>query len=198
MLPNGVDVEEIAAASPAEAMFDLIYVGRLLEHKRVADLIDAVGVLAADGLTLRCAIVGTGPERESLERRAVELAVADQVVFLGSLDDHDTVFGLMKSSRVFVLPSVREGFGIVVVEAFACDIPVITTDHPDNKARLLVEDGVTGWLTEPNSEALASTIRTALTQRLDPDRNRTILDRCDWNRIAADLAQIHTTMLQAA
>ena len=66
--------------------------------------------------------------------------------FYGSLEHTRDVYGLIKSSSVFVLPSVREGFGIVVVEALACGVPVITTDHPDNQARLLVEDGVTGWL----------------------------------------------------
>lgn len=198
VLPNGVDVEEIAAASPADTEFDVIYVGRLLEHKRVVDLVDAVGLLAGNGMALRCAIVGTGPERDALERRAVELNVEHQLSFLGSLDTHDAVFGLMKSSRVFVLPSVREGFGIVVVEAFACGIPVITTDHPDNKARLLVDDGVTGWLTKPDAESLAATIRTALSEPLDPDSTRDLLERCDWDRIAIDLGDIHTTMLAPA
>ena len=87
------------------------------------------------------------------------MQIADRVQFFGALEQHADVYGLIKSSGVFVLPSVREGFGIVVVEALACGVPVITTDHPDNQARLLIEHGVTGWLCAPSGAGLAEAIR---------------------------------------
>jgi glycosyltransferase involved in cell wall biosynthesis len=61
----------------------------------------------------------------------------------------------MKSASVFVLPSVREGYGMVVAEALCCGLPVITVDHPENEARELVEDGVSGLICEPTLSALA-------------------------------------------
>lgn len=198
VLPNGVDLDQIAAAPAAAATFDLIYVGRLIEHKRVVDLLDAIGLLADAGTTLSCAVVGVGPERERLEHRAHELGISDRVTFFGTLEHRSAVYGLIKSSRALVLPSVREGFGLVVVEAFACGVPVITTDHPDNQARLLVDDGVTGWLTRPTSEALAATIGRALAHSVDMTGTGDTVDRFDWDRIAVRLGDLYSSLGQVA
>jgi glycosyltransferase involved in cell wall biosynthesis len=198
VLPNGVDLRVIAAAPPATTTFDLVYVGRLIEHKRVIDLLEAIGMLAADGVVLSCAIVGNGPERERLERRATELGIAHQIRFFGTIERDADVYGLIKSSGCFVLPSVREGFGIVVVEAFACGVPVITTDHPDNQARLLVDDGVTGWLSPPNAHGLAATIRRSRDQPADLTRASDTLEACDWDRIAGRLAVLYAMAGRAA
>ncbi len=191
VVPNGVDMRVIAAAPPSVLTFDLIYVGRLLGHKRVDDLLDAVAHLQRDGVTLTCAIVGVGPERARLEELAAELQIVDQVRFYGALEQHADVYGLIKSSGVFVLPSVREGFGIVVVEALACGVPVITTDHPDNQARLLIEHGVTGWLCPPTGPGLAEAIRQSRRDRADLTRADETLDHCDWDRIVGRLAGLY-------
>lgn len=198
VLPNGVDLALIAASPPATTTFDLIYVGRLIEHKRVADLLGAIGTLSSEGMTFTCAIVGTGPERERLEQRAVDLGIARHVRFFGALDEHEAVYGLMKSSTCVVLPSVREGFGVVVVEAFACGVPVITTDHPDNLAQLLVDDGVTGWLSEPTVGALAAAIRRSREHPCDLTGADATLERCDWDQLAGQLAVLYGTMGEAA
>ena len=52
----------------------------------------------------------------------------------------------MKSATVLALPSVREGFGAVVLEANSCGLPVVTVDHPDNAARHLIIEGQNGFL----------------------------------------------------
>ena len=98
MVPNGVDMTVIAAAPPSTPTFDLIYVGRLLSHKRVADLIEAMDHLDRDGVPLTCAIVGVGPERDALEALAAQHQVADRVQFFGALEQHADVYGLIKSS----------------------------------------------------------------------------------------------------
>jgi glycosyltransferase involved in cell wall biosynthesis len=195
VVPNGVDMNVIGAAAPASARFDLIYVGRLLQHKRVADLLHAVGRLGREGDSLTCAIVGVGPERDRLEALAADLGIASRVRFYGSLEEHTDVYGLIKSSGVFVLPSVREGFGLVVVEALACGVPVITTDHPDNQARLLVEDGVTGWLCEPSGDGLAAAILESRRSPADLSRAGPTLDDCDWDRIVDRLADLYESGL---
>ena len=197
VVPNGVDREVIGAAAPATAAFDLIYVGRLLGHKRVDDLLNAVDRLGHDGVPLTCAIVGVGPERERLEELASELGIAARVEFYGSLEEHADVYGLIKAAGVFVLPSVREGFGLVVVEALACGIPVITTDHPDNQARLLIEDGVTGWLCPASGNGLADAIRQWRRQPADLTRAEEMLRNCDWDRIVDRLAGLYETGLLA-
>jgi glycosyltransferase involved in cell wall biosynthesis len=172
VVPNGIDLAVIDAAAPGELGADLVYVGRLIAHKHVDHLLAAVAALAGDGVADRdpsspgagptCVIVGDGPERQHLEQDAVRLGIADRVRFLGVLESESEVFGVMKASKVFVLPSVREGFGIVVAEAMACGLPVVTTRHPDNHARSLVVDGSTGWLCEPTAESLAGVLAAVL------------------------------------
>jgi len=68
----------------------------------------------------------------------------------------------MKSSKVFVLPSTREGFGIVVIEANACGIPVVTVDHKDNAAKDLIEEGKNGFVCQLNEEEIAKRIMRIL------------------------------------
>jgi len=192
VVPNGIDLDAIDAVAPAERGADLLYVGRLIEHKHVEHLLLAVAALArATGtdpsaptsvVGPTCTIVGDGPERARLERDVVRLGIADRVCFLGVLESEAEVFALMKASAVLVLPSVREGFGIVVAEALACGLPVVTTCHPDNHARALVVVGSTGWLCEPTPESLAEVLEVALASpRGDTAARRQAAERYAWS-----------------
>lgn len=167
VVPVGLDLATIEAARPSSDAFDVLYVGRLLEHKHVDWLLESLETLRRSGTTLRCGIVGEGPERARLEQQCSRLGIDDQVRFLGNFEDDAAIFGLMKSAGVFVLPSVREGFGIVVAEAIVCGVPVITIDHPENHSRVLVDVGVTGWLCAPNAASLAETIGRSTSTSLD-------------------------------
>jgi glycosyltransferase involved in cell wall biosynthesis len=92
----------------------------------------------------------------------------EQVTFTSDVGPHEEVFALMKASRVFVLPSVREGFGIAVAEALACGLPVVTTNAADNLSRLLVTGPEDGYLCDPEPQALARALEQALAG--SPDR----------------------------
>jgi len=88
--------------------------------------------------------IGDGSEKKNLEALTQKLNLEKNINFLYFLENHDDVYALMKSSKVFVLPSTREGFGIIVIEANACGITVITINHKDNAARDLIEEGKNG------------------------------------------------------
>ena len=162
IVPNGVDAEAIAQAPTPVQSIDILFVGRLLAHKNVDLLIEAIALLRDAGTHRTCGIVGTGPERERLEELSKKYELVDAITFFGKVEDHSSVFGLMKAASVFVLPSVREGYGMVVAEALCSGLPVITVDHPENEARELVEDGVTGRICEPTAEALAAALASVL------------------------------------
>ena len=93
---------------------------------------------------------------------------------------------MMKAARVLVLPSVREGFGMVVLEANACGIPVITVRHPGNAAAELVVDEVNGWVVEPAAEALADAIRRAVGRPGDAARIAGHVRRYAWPAVVAE------------
>jgi glycosyltransferase involved in cell wall biosynthesis len=171
VVPSGVDFEEISAASLSNDNSDIVFAGRLIKDKNVDVLIRAVGLIIRDNPHISCLIIGDGPEKGSLERLAHDLRVESNVRFSGFLQSAEEVFSCMKSSKVFVLPSTREGFGIVVLEANACGLPVITVNHPQNAARDLITDGKNGFLCELNEQDMANKIMMALerAQNMSPD-----------------------------
>jgi glycosyltransferase involved in cell wall biosynthesis len=120
----GVDRALIASIESGGTSFDVIFVGRLEGHKRVADLIEACARLHDEGLSLHVGIVGNGAERASLEALARYRGVGSSVEFLGEVGER-AKFGLLKAARLFVLPSEREGFSIATLEAMACALPVL-------------------------------------------------------------------------
>ncbi|MDF0593759.1 glycosyltransferase family 4 protein [Methanotrichaceae archaeon M04Ac] len=156
VVANGVDLRKIDSVEAAEPSCDVIYAGRLSAHKRVDLLIEAVGIAKKDLPEIRCCIVGDGPEREKLARLAEELKIQENVDFLGFLDSEEEVTAKMKSSKVFVLPSMREGFGISLLEANASGLPAVVVDAERSAAAALIKEGVNGVLCDPSAPSMAS------------------------------------------
>jgi glycosyltransferase involved in cell wall biosynthesis len=102
-------------------------VGRLSKEKGHADLIDAIAHLQKAGgcPAIRFVIVGDGPERSALERRARESGIADRVLFAGHQDGVRTYYGL---ADAFILPSHSEGSPNALLEAMSAGLPIVSTD----------------------------------------------------------------------
>ena len=137
-------------------------------------------------------IIGDGPEKDNLEDLVRDLNIGEAVTLKGFLPDQDDVLSYMKASKVFVLPSVREGFGIVALEANACGIPVVTVDHPQNATRDLIKEGQNGFLCQLSAEDIARNILTAL------DSREEMREMCmefpksfDWDEIVQSLEQVY-------
>lgn len=92
----------------------------------------------------------------------------------------------MKSSKMLALPSSREGFGMVVLEAKACGLPVLTVNEPRNAARHLVKDGSGDKVTEVNPESIAKGILELLENRAATVPGQGI-ERYDWRIITAEV-----------
>lgn len=105
-------------------------VARLVDYKRVKDLIKAVTTVKKTIPDIQCKIIGTGPEKENLLKLTHELNLDDNIEFLGFVEKHDDVMKVINSSDVFVLPSVVEGFGIVIIEAISLKTPFIAAEIP--------------------------------------------------------------------
>jgi glycosyltransferase involved in cell wall biosynthesis len=167
VVPNGIDFRRIEKIRPSNVESDVIYVGRLVSHKNVDLLIRAIGNLRSEKSDLRAIIIGDGPERKRLESLARTLRLEGNLEFKGFLESYDDALALMKSSKVFVLPSTREGFGIAALEANACGLPVVTVKHRMNAVCDLVTKE-TGFVCAPSGEDLAGAIAAAL----EGNRNR--------------------------
>lgn len=198
VMPNGMDFTEItnATASVIGSQSDILFAGRLIADKNIDVLIKAIGLIARDNPDISCLIIGEGPERKRLENMVHDAGLKNNVQFLGFLGSSEEVFAYMKSSKVFAFPSTREGFGIVVTEANACGLPVITTNHPQNAARDLVIDGRTGFLCNLDESDLATKISTALTKRQDISSSCIEFSQLyEWNKIVDMFEQYYTSLL---
>jgi len=109
----------------------------------------------------RLVVVGGGEALPSLTRMVGELGLADRVVFAGERS-HEDVIRFMRAADVFVLPSLTEAFGIVLLEAMSCGLPVVASNVGGIPS--LVSDGRNGFLVPPRDEGgLARAITRVLT-----------------------------------
>ncbi|HWT11189.1 MAG TPA: glycosyltransferase [Allosphingosinicella sp.] len=156
----GIDLEAFAAGAETAQPGLVLHVGRLVEKKGTAILLDAFARVAAADRGAELVVIGDGPERRALERRAAALGLGGRVRFLGRLP-HGEVAQWMRRAWVLAAPSATardgdsEGLPTVVVEAAAARLPAVATDHAGIPEAVV--DGATGFIVpERDSEALAS------------------------------------------
>jgi glycosyltransferase involved in cell wall biosynthesis len=193
---NTVPTRTLARTSVARDDRRVIYVGQLIPEKGVAELLEAVALLGARGVDLRLDVVGAlaGWEppafagfRERLVARSRQPDLADRVRMLGWRED---VPALLESACVHCCPSalaLREGFGLVVIEAKQAGIPSVVTRS--GALPELVEHRVDGWICEADTaESIAEGLAFFLGDRSRREAAgraaRTSLDRFSRQRFA--------------
>jgi glycosyltransferase involved in cell wall biosynthesis len=165
VIPHGVDVPELPPELPPEAPHGAartaLFLSRLHPGKRVEDLLAAWGSVRPPGWRLVIAGPDDGGHRATLEPLARD--VGDSVRFAGSV--HGAAKErLFREADLFILPSLSENFGLVVAEALARGVPVITTTGTPWSQ--LPARGC-GWWIPPGAEPLATALREAVAMRPD-------------------------------
>ena len=196
IIPNGIDLPRINATPPSDEASDIIFVGRLIKEKHVDVLLQAFGILASEHPEYTLLIIGDGPERDAIRDCIRMHPLEKQVRLMGFQEQHDEIISRMKSSRICVLPSTREGFGITALEALACGLPVVTVDHPANAIRELITND-TGFLCSLSAKDLADKIRLALQHHTEM-RSACIQSAVsfDWDRIAVDVEAYYQSVIE--
>lgn len=188
VIPPGVEVGGLALTNDPRGLADVVFVGRLIPTKNLGLLIEATGRLVASGLDLSVVVIGDGPAREDWESQVAERALTGTIRFLGSIEEWSDVMAIVRSAKVLALPSLREGYGMIALEAAALGVPVVTVEHRRNAASHIVEHGVTGLSVPADPGSFADAIRRlleddALRSRLgDEARERARLS--DWEAVA--------------
>ena len=164
----------------------LLYVGPLIRRKDIATLIRAIPKVREAGRACELIIAGDGPERENLARLAASEGVAGMLTFLGFVPE-SRLPELYRGADLFVFPSLKEGFGQVLLEAMASGLPVISSNRAP-MTEVLGEAGV--YFTAGDPSALAGRIVDLLS---DPDQRacmaeagvRRVGERFTWPAVAA-------------
>ena len=133
----------------------LLTIGRLAEEKGLDDLLHAARLIARDSeAQFKIVFAGSGPLALSLPKTATELGIQDRVLFLGF---RRNIGDLLAASDIVVLPSLREGLSISLLEAMAAAKPIVTTTIGSNLEA--TRNGTAALLVPPrNADALANAI----------------------------------------
>ena len=159
-VPNAVDTQ-MFRERPFPRKEQLITVSRLVWQKGFEHLLIAMKLIVAERPGLKLLIVGDGPLRGEIEKQVKSLALAQNVILTGMLNQSDISL-LLSESKIFVLASVTEGFSKALLEAMACGVPAVVTDVGDSG---LVAQGA-GLVVPPGQpQALSDAILKLLDRR---------------------------------
>ncbi|MEP6977906.1 MAG: glycosyltransferase family 4 protein [Thermoleophilia bacterium] len=181
-----------------ERPFTVGWIGRMTEIKRTDDVLLAFKSLRERGIDARLCLVGDGPDRDHVERRAHELGVMRETLFLGY---QEQVASFFSAFDVFILPSANEGTPVTAIEALAAGKPVVATrvgGIPD-----VVRDGEDGFLVAPGDvDALADRLAQLATdeklrERMGESARARVRERYSVERMVDDVDRLYRSLLEA-
>jgi len=134
-----------AASAPRPAQPTVVFAGRHIPEKQVPALVRAFAALRERAPELRLVVYGDGPERDDVVTLIAAEGLDDVASAPGFVDPVELERAL-EHALCMVLPSRREGYGLVVVEASARGVPAVVVEGPDNAATELVDEGENGFI----------------------------------------------------
>ena len=190
IIENGVTLPSLSAATTSASLRRefgfapeakiIVRVGRL-DHLKGNDLLLKALAQLAPRHAAHLLFVGEGPEQPPLAQQAKDLGIHTHVTFAGFRDD---VADILNAADLFVSPSLSEGLPMVLLEAMAARVPVVTTDV--GAINTVIRPGENGWLIPPgNANALADALREALNA---PEQGRAFAERA-WQDYAANYSR---------
>lgn len=149
---NFVDTREYVETEPEEPLKLAAGEERIITHisnfRDVKNIPDVIKIFALinEEIDSKLLLIGDGPNRRTAKELVTELDLEDKVHFLGK---QDNVVSLLSISDLFLLPSQKESFGLVAIEAMACEVPVIASNTGGIPEVVL--DEITGFLADPGA-----------------------------------------------
>jgi len=202
VVPTGIDIELLTGAPdpdrspwPAAAR-RVLTVSRLGKEKDLPTLLQAIARIAAH-IDVHLVVIGTGPDEAELRDHAAALGIGQRVTFLGRIP-YAEIGGYFRQAEVFALPSSTETQSLVLLEAAALGIPTVAIRALG--AAEQVDDGTTGYLTEPGDVTgftahIAELLTDDALRRRMGDAGRVLARRRSATTAAAQLLQAYRSVL---
>jgi len=195
IIPNGIKLSDYKVSKNKFKNLTICSLSRLTPHKRISDLIRAVYLVKRKFPNIKVYIIGKGPEYFNLIKLVKNLKLEKTIIFKGFLKNRKEVTNILSKSHIFCLPSILEGFGIVILEAMASGTPYICSDI---KVLKETTNGEKGGLIfrKKNYKDLAKKINILLDnkklylEKQKEQKNEII--KYDWSTISKSLEQIYT------
>jgi glycosyltransferase involved in cell wall biosynthesis len=197
IIPNGIDLPPETMAVNKSGTKMALFLSRIHPKKGLLNLVAAWAKTRPEGWTIVVAGPDEGGHRRDLESAIHRAGVGDQFVFAGPVAGEEKA-DLYRNADLFILPTFSENFGLVVAEALAYGVPVITTKGAPWEG--LVAHGC-GWWIDMNVEALASAIRKATNlsaetrQAMGERGRRYVQSAFAWSRIAHEMMSVYMWVL---
>lgn len=192
VIPPGTDCSRFQPDASVAREPVVLHVGRLKRYKATDHLLRAAQLLKERGVQLTTVILGDGDDKPRLEALAAKLELADSVRFTGFIPEEEKVRWYRRAA-VLAENSVKEGWGLIVMEANACGTPVVVADSPG--LRDSSKDGVNGLVYEYGDiTGLADRLQRLLTDAALRDQlGRQAIDwarQWSWEAAADKMEQV--------
>jgi glycosyltransferase involved in cell wall biosynthesis len=197
IIPNGFDIQDsrLVKITPEKKIGNqnVLFVGRLIPVKGIEYLIIAMKDVIAKKPATKLILIGEGIDKQNLLTLSRHVGIEKNVQFVGQVS-HDEVFNYMNQADILVLPSLSEGFPMVILESMACGLPIIASrvgGIPD-----ILTNEINGYLVEAkDSENLANKIILLLQddslRKEISDNNKNEVKKYSWENICIELEKIY-------
>lgn len=192
-IPNGVNMEKFYGEM--EETNDLLFVGRFTRQKSVDTLVNAMKYVIMEKPNTKLKLIGYGPQEDKLRELAKKLGL-NNIIF--NYTNGDELVKEYLSSKVFVLPSVYEGFPLTLLEAWAASLSVIATNVPG--IRELVRHKKNGLLVEPKdprdlAKAIIYTLNNPQEAKKWANSGRRFSERFSWNEVSKRTFKVYKEVI---
>lgn len=197
VIPNGVDIPKALPPRHYRDIRRALFLSRLHPVKGLPMLIEAWARIRPAGWELVLAGPDEDGHRAEIEALIDETGLFGEISFLGPVSDDDK-WALYRTANLFVLPTHSENFGLVIAEALAAGVPVLTTTGAPWR---VLETEQCGWWTVPTVDAIAGALAAAT--ELAPEalnvmgkRGHALVERdYSWTRVAVQMKELYTWLL---
>jgi glycosyltransferase involved in cell wall biosynthesis len=196
VVPNALDLDELLGTVARPSAPELLFVGRLLDHKHPDLAVEATKILATRGISVRLGIIGVGPEESRLRTQVAESNLESQVSFYSTIDSQRDLWSMIRGSQVLLAPSIREGSGLVVAESLALGTPVVCAVHPENESSKLIGVETGSLVPALDAQAIADAAEYWLNDKSSRDHRASVFLAGNRGLAAAAMASSYAQIFR--